>query len=325
MSVTQPSPESIFDQLTSLDLSQGTLSICFGARKDRLSPTQYERIQITKKLATHFKEKFITSFLKSRAERKYNGDLELYAYDHNAGTHDHEIQHLEIKNFSEISEQLLPLDKIQDVPVFSENKSFMRLINHYVAHIVMPDGTKVQFIRRSGVAPTMTKSNTFFALMAEGQYDLMTQNTISFDSRIDCIVYGDYIFILDDKKFLDVFNLYEPLKKAAKTVLAKVQSHILIDGFEKFSESCLKDTRKCAKLKSILDRNYLSGISFDKIKQTILSHNVPVKIGTDAIGNECLIYDPTKKWAILKLLHDDYVVSKMTGNNYEALNKRSAA
>ncbi len=42
-------------------------------------------------------------------------------------------------------------------------------------------------------------------------------------------------------------------------------------------------------------------------------------------GVEKLVFDPSDKWAILKLLDEDYLNSIMTGNKYEATGKRSMA
>lgn len=322
--IQQPNPEALFGELAASDFAAGTLSIVLASRKSKSAPLQYERLQLTQNLSSYFKEKFLKRYVDAKAASKDNGDLELHAYDRNAGSHQHEIQYLETRNFPEILDQLAPVENLPNLPVFSEDKSFMRGIKHYIAVLQFSSGKKVQFFRQYVPTAEMTKSSLFHVFMANGQYDILNQKTLKFDYYIDCFIYDGVVFIIDDRKFLSIFNLFETLVADARTVLEQVKLHVPIQGFDKFSESCLKDTRKCAKLKSVMDRNYLAGISFEKIKETIQSHHIQVQIGVDANGQECLIYDPLKKWTILKLLHDDYVVSQITGNHYEALAKRAS-
>ncbi len=39
-------------------------------------------------------------------------------------------------------------------------------------------------------------------------------------------------------------------------------------------------------------------------------------------GKEMLLFDPSDKWSLLRLLDDDYLESLMTGQNYEVTGKR---
>jgi hypothetical protein len=39
-------------------------------------------------------------------------------------------------------------------------------------------------------------------------------------------------------------------------------------------------------------------------------------------GKESLVFDPKNKWALLRLLDDDYLGSRLTGQKYEVTGKR---
>ena len=39
-------------------------------------------------------------------------------------------------------------------------------------------------------------------------------------------------------------------------------------------------------------------------------------------GKEMLLFDPKNKWAVLRLLDDDYLRSALTGQKYEVTGKR---
>ena len=76
-----------------------------------------------------------------------------------------------------------------------------------------------------------------------------------------------------------------------------------------------------AKLNNIASKQYLKQIKMADIKKVI--EEFDLKIKTIHKGRkEMLVFDPADKWAILRLLDDDYLGSVMTGQNYEVTGKR---
>ena len=79
---------------------------------------------------------------------------------------------------------------------------------------------------------------------------------------------------------------------------------------------------KLAKLKNISQRPYLASLTVAKLKDVIDEFSLPIKTVTEKKVQK-LVFDPGDKWAILKLLDEDFLKSSLTGNKYEATGKRS--
>jgi PHD/YefM family antitoxin component YafN of YafNO toxin-antitoxin module len=58
------------------------------------------------------------------------------------------------------------------------------------------------------------------------------------------------------------------------------------------------------------------------IKKAIEEMDLPLKVERHN-GKEKLVFDSSDKWAILRLLDDDYLQSIMTGEKYEVNSKRT--
>jgi len=77
-----------------------------------------------------------------------------------------------------------------------------------------------------------------------------------------------------------------------------------------------------SKLKNIAGKTYLAQITIADIKKVMKQFpNLQVRV-TKKDGKELLVFDPSDKWALLRLLDDDYLNSVMTGVKYEVSGKR---
>lgn len=76
------------------------------------------------------------------------------------------------------------------------------------------------------------------------------------------------------------------------------------------------------KLNNIAGKSDLKKITIAKIKKVLKEFpKLKVQIKKDE-GKEMLVFDPSDKWALLRLLDDDYLKSLMTDKNYEVTGKR---
>jgi hypothetical protein len=126
---------------------------------------------------------------------------------------------------------------------------------------------------------------------------------------------------LNKDKFQKIFKFYEELVKVADTVLKTIEECIPIDDFAAFKEACAGHLQKLAKLKNIAGKPYLKDLKISQIKSVIERYNLPIE--TVGEGDDAkLCYNASDKWAILRLLDDDYLESAMTNNHYETNSKR---
>lgn len=167
----------------------------------------------------------------------------------------------------------------------------------------------------------MSRSKKIAIFMKGGQYDSFRDKLFLFDVYFDCLSYKEVMYILNKDSFQKIFRFYELLLKVAQKTLRTIQKYVPIDNFDAFSESCKGHYQKLAKLKNISTKPYLKQLNIKIFKKVIKDCDLPIET-TGRGANEKLVYNTSDKWAILKLLDDDYLKSIMTGQNYEVNSKR---
>jgi hypothetical protein len=129
------------------------------------------------------------------------------------------------------------------------------------------------------------------------------------------------MFVFRQDGFQRMFRYYERVKEAAAESLARIKATIPIANFETFQHDCESHLQKLAKLRNIAQKPYLEQIKMADLKRVIKKFGLPVEVSRDH-GEERLVYDQADKWAILRLLDDDYLDSVMTRQMYEVTGKR---
>jgi hypothetical protein len=184
------------------------------------------------------------------------------------------------------------------------------------------EGKPALFFRNYSPKKELGRSLLLAITLQDGQYDRLRDKVFLFDKYVDCIGYKGSIYILNKDRFQKIFKFYEELVKIADAVLKEIESYIPIDDFAAFKASCGGHLQKIAKLKNIAGKPYLKDLTINKIKEVIELYDLPIKT-VDDNGDEKLHYDASDKWAILRLLDDDYLESVMTKNRYEVNSKRA--
>jgi hypothetical protein len=98
--------------------------------------------------------------------------------------------------------------------------------------------------------------------------------------------------------------------------------HVPIANFNEFERACSGHLQMQAKLKNIASKPYLKKVKMADIKRLLLQFP---SLGVQIVkrgGKEMLLFDPKDKWAVLRLLDDDYLGSVLTGEKYEVTGKR---
>lgn len=167
----------------------------------------------------------------------------------------------------------------------------------------------------------LAHSRLFGILMSQGQFDQVRAPMFLFDQYLDCVASGEWMFVLRQDGFQKIFRYYEMVKQAAAESLARIEATIPILNFAGFRQDCAGHLQKLAKLRNIARKPYLERITMSDIKRAIKHFNLPVAVKREH-GKEYLVYDPADKWAILRLLDDDYLESIMTEQMYEVTGKR---
>ncbi|NGX08675.1 Kiwa anti-phage protein KwaB-like domain-containing protein [Mycobacteroides franklinii] len=114
------------------------------------------------------------------------------------------------------------------------------------------------------------------------------------------------------------------LGEQAKEVFDLSLRPLGIENSDQLEEACSSDPRMMNKLMSIREKvsspEYAEKMSRENLI-TFIKHNPHVPIAINNVnGVETIVFDasPQQRWAILKLLDDNYLTSLLTENNYDS-------
>src|SRR5437588_5425722 len=107
MTVVKDDPETAFDDILALDLSDCDVTVCLASyMKDDIVP-RFERLHLSNELANEFRG--IAVYLLEQSRRnKHNGNLVLRTYAVESKLDPYEIEHLDLSAYDTILEHIYP-------------------------------------------------------------------------------------------------------------------------------------------------------------------------------------------------------------------------
>lgn len=310
---------TILDGILSLSADACEVQLCLASMSDGEIP-DIQRVQISQAVAEEFRT-IIKKTIERRKRDAEKGDLALKEYDAQAKLDPHEVERLDLTEHDSIKSQLSSLANVESLDAFSADDAFVANLRFYVMVLRPQNGDPVLFFRTYTPKKELNRSALFAIVSRQGTYDRFTDSLFLFDQHVDCMVRGNDLFIFNKDKFQKIFRFYEMLIAGAKQILQAIQQRVPIDDFGAFETACEGHLQKLSKLKNIASKPYLQSITIADLKKVIKKYNLSIQtVGKGK--DEKIQFDASDKWAILRLLDDDYLESVMTGESYEVNSKR---
>lgn len=307
-------------EVLGINLKNCEVQLCMAGLTVGSETPDFQRVVLGRELASEFGG--IIDGVLGRLRRDIERDaLTVQTYEAATKLDDHEIEHLDLSGHKTIARQIAGLADLAGLENFSEDESFVDSLRFYIVVIIRTHKKPIFFFRAYSPKKELGRSKLLAVTMRRGHYDQIKESLFLFDNRIDCFAYGDELFVLNKANFQRIFRFYELLVAAAGETLAVIEKKIPIDNFPAFRLACEGHLQKLAKLKNIASKPYLQAITMKDIRRVIDRY----KLNIETVGkgrNEKIQFDASDKWAILRLLDDDYLESLMTGNSYEVNSKR---
>lgn len=312
----------ILDSLLQMDVNRADVHVCVASYVGDDNIPIFQRLPLSEKLTASFRAVIAKSMQKWRKERR---EYQLVLWPHLDGTipASHEFEYLDLKTHNSIQKQLEALRQpIIGFPLFDPNdESVVSGIRFYVMIVDLPNGKPCYFFRTYTPKRELSRSRWFAAFLTNNQFDTINTPTFLFDDHIDCFSTENHMFVVQKSNFQDIFRFFEKVAQVATQTLAVIKVRIPIKNFDEFAADCQAHVQKLAKLKNIAAQPYLNTISIPSVRSVITRLRLRIKI-EDVNGTEMLVYDRADRWALLRLLDDDFVQSLLTGNVYEVGSKR---
>ncbi|OEU63706.1 MAG: hypothetical protein BBJ57_05995 [Desulfobacterales bacterium PC51MH44] len=295
------------------------LQLCLAStRKDNIP--DFQRVVITDSVVCEFQD-IILKFLKKYTKEMKANNLILHKYEASTKLDSHEVEFLNLAEFSEVKKQIGSLANIPGLAKFESDEDFIENLRFYVLILKCEKLKPIYFFRTYTPKRELSRSSFMAIIFDKNQYEKVTDSLLLFDKKIDCIYSDGYLFIKNKANFQRIFEFYSLLIKSAKQTLRAIKENIPIDNFTAFSKACEGHLLKLAKLKNIASKPYFEKLKMSDIKTAIKKYNLDIKTVGSGKG-EKIHFDSSDKWGILKLLDDDYLDSIMTGSSYEVNSKR---
>jgi len=312
--------KAILDQILELDLSKCEVTVCLASSsKDDVLP-RFERLLLSAKVTETFRS--VAGYTLAHYKKEHgDSNLVLRSYAVESKPESHEVEYMDLSTYSSIVEQISPLSALADVEVFQADEDFISGLRFYVIEVQPRSGDPVYFFRLYTPKKMLGRSRFFAVVFRQGIYDRVIDPAFLFDYHVDCVSYSGMMFIFKKENFHEMFRFFEMIRRIAEETLDTLRATVPIQNFDDFARDCEGHLAKLVKLKNIAAKPYWGKITIEDIKKVIEKNNLPVQI-TRTNAGEMLVYDPSDKWMLLKLLDDDYLWSLMTDQGYEATSKR---
>jgi hypothetical protein len=281
-------------------------------------PFIIQRLNFTEPVADDFRS-IATSFVKQ------SDGFRLRKYDPGYKPDSDEIIWLKLSDFPELMAVEDLMSTYALAPMFDANPDFVERLHYYVIALGQ-QSTQARFYRSFGPKKELSRSGLFALFQQGGTYNKITEKVFLFDSKIDCVSWDGYLYMMRQSTVLSMFGLYQLILRKAARVVNKLLRRIPIANEQEFKEACISDVRFAAKLASIARKPYIDRVTAADLERTIREFDLPVRVQGPSAKRE-LVFDPSIKnrWLILKLLDDDYLGSTMTQEKYEVNSKTSVA
>jgi len=311
---------TILETLSQLDVAAADLQLVVAAGQDQDGLAICQRAGLTADVAETFRG-VAHDVIRGILEPIDAGDVQVRDYDASVASVDRELERLDTTEYERVAQQLGKLDGIADLPIFNADDGFVNHLRFYSVTLRGDGLPPVHLIRQFSPKSELDRSRWFGLFFSDGTYNRVTERTFLFDENIDCVASGSEVLILKKNAFHQVFRFYDLVRAKGTESLAAVAALNIIANFPDFSASCEGHMQKLAKLNSIVRKGYLPTVTLANVKLVIQKLGLEVQV-SNVNGQEMLVFDSSDRWALLKLLDDDYYQSEMTGRKYEANSKR---
>jgi Domain of unknown function (DUF4868) len=310
-----------FLEILAKDLGKCNITVCLGSVAKDEGELKIEQLQLTEDLAKDFATAAEETVGRYR-NLKSKDNLVQRGYDPGSKPDSHEVEFLNLAEHEAIAAQVESLSSLAKIPVFKIDEDFVKGIRFYVIVLQCGNGAPLYFFRVYTSKKELSRSRLFAALFEKGAFDRVTSPLFLFDHKVDALSYNGAMYIFNKHNFEKIFRFFELVAATANETLQTIRAHVPIANFEDFEKACSGHLQMQAKLKNIAGKPYLKEMTVDAIKKVLkIFPNLSIKIVKEG-KQEKLRFDPKDKWALLRLLDDDYLGSILTGRNYEVTGKR---
>lgn len=157
----------------------------------------------------------------------------------------------------------------------------------------------------------------------DSEYDIFKDDLVALPEKIDAFVYDGIMFVINQRKFEDMFDYFTAYKNSAENVFGEIEdSEFTIHTFDLFQEAVLSDQSALRKMVTVEERELYNQLNRETVQRVIDEFNLDVDL-EERSGEWGLVMESrSDKRDIIRLLNDDHLYSELTNSRYQAQAKR---
>ena len=195
------------------------------------------------------------------------------------------------------------------------------------AYVDRETGITAYRIKGPGIA-TRRPKGILALLPRDGVLEAVSSEIVYYEPRFDAIVVGSHVLVTASSTLSRALGSNERARALATRTFVAATTKLTIEGSDALAEAVASDPNmvaKMAQLARILESepDYAKALTMKNVLE-FLDDNPHVAVATVGSGSKrTLVFEkgPQTRWAIVKLLADDFLESRLTKRAYEAGSK----
>jgi len=191
-------------------------------------------------------------------------------------------------------------------------------------------GLMITAVRLKGQGIYTRRARGVRALIArDGIYVPIDEEIVYYEPRFDALIIENQVIVSVPSTIQQQFGSAARARNLARETINRLAGKVAIDGIDALRDAATTQPAMVAKMASISrlldsDPEYAALVTTDNLVGFVAAHP-EVEIEISGVGTRrALVFDPRpqNRFAILKLVADDFLQSGLSGRNYEAGSKQ---
>jgi hypothetical protein len=212
-------------------------------------------------------------------------------------------------------------------PLFDPRTLGKRKIRMYVVSVKSEGLDWIHLLNETNARFRLEQKGFLPAIFSQGVYTELEEEALLFGRDFDAIFTSEIALVIQQKSLQRALGILDAVRKQSKTILKQVTNRLRIKNYSEFEQVVAEQLNMVPRLISINERfeddDYAAAMKMDNIV-AFSRKNPNLEIEFEgAAGKEELVFhaDPQRRWKILQLLDDDFLVSDLTKFCYESNSK----
>lgn len=204
------------------------------------------------------------------------------------------------------------INNLDDIDSFTDLNTALSKSYLYAFIFTLENHKTFTIIRK--ISSSNYLKNKGLLCLTGGRLNFIQENLFSLDSKVDCILYDNLIYIVGKYNFETLFSYRTHYTNEAQKTLSIINQHSIIANFENFSTDCLQRSSMIKKLAELQNSgeltSFISKLNTDPklVEKTIKKYNLDI-----TLEDKKIVYkDLSSLSEIVNLISENYFESDLS-------------